>query len=138
VVPGVSGSFFLLAVGLYSTTLQALHNRDLGYIAIFAAGALLGLVTVVRLVRHLLRTHRRITLIAMAGLMIGSLRALWPWQTSASGDTHGVGVLLPPSGPVAVPLLLMGIGAVSVALLILVEARLGRAAPSSARSVEGP
>ncbi|GGH50103.1 DUF368 domain-containing protein [Microbacterium album] len=126
VVPGVSGSFFLLAIGLYSPTLQAVHARDLGYIAVFALGAAVGLVSIVKVVRWLLTRHRRITLIAMAGLMLGSLRALWPWQTSSSGETDGVGVLLPPGDPLAGPVLLALLGAAIVAVLLVVESRLQR------------
>ena len=71
VVPGVSGSFFLLAVGLYSPTLQAVDERDLAYIGVFALGALIGLFTVVRVIRVLLDKYRRMTLLVMAGLMLG-------------------------------------------------------------------
>ncbi len=126
VIPGVSGSFFLLAIGLYSTTLQALSSRDLGYIAVFAAGALVGLVTIVRGMSWLLRRHRRATLVAMTGLLVGSLRALWPWQTSPSGDADGVGVLLPPGGDMLTPVLLALAGAAIVGAMILVEDRLSR------------
>lgn len=124
VVPGVSGSFFLLAIGLYAPTLKAVAGRDLGYLAVFAAGALVGLATIVRALRWLLAHHRRTTLLAMAGLMLGSLRALWPWQTSDSGDPTGVGVLIAPTGEVWVPVLLAVIGAAVVFTLIVVEARL--------------
>lgn len=119
VVPGVSGSFFLLAVGLYSPTLQAVDDRDLAYIAIFAVGALLGLFTVVRIVRSLLSRHRRVTLLVMAGLMLGSLRALWPWQGGA-GSEDGHGALLAPHDPLVPTALAIG-GAVAVIALILLE-----------------
>ncbi len=129
VVPGVSGSFFLLAVGLYSTTLDAVHERDLGYLAVFALGAAVGLGSFVQVLNHLLDRHRRTTLLAMAGLMIGSLRALWPWQTQpggGDGEAHGPGSLLAPYDPVAGPVLLALLGAAVVALLIVIEARLER------------
>lgn len=119
VVPGVSGSFFLLAVGLYSPTLQAVDDRALGYIAVFAAGAILGLLTVVRVVRVLLERHRRMTLLVMAGLMLGSLRALWPWQGGA-GSEDGHGALVAPTDPLGPILFAIG-GAVVVLALIVVE-----------------
>lgn len=127
VIPGVSGSFFLLAVGLYTTTLTAVSERDLGYIAIFALGAIFGLASFVSLLRYLLTHRRRATLLVMAGLMFGSLRALWPWQSEgtpdASGETHGVGDLILPTAPIAGPVLLALAGAALVLTLILVEAR---------------
>ncbi|WP_151526433.1 DUF368 domain-containing protein [Serinicoccus kebangsaanensis] len=123
VVPGVSGSFFLLAVGLYTTTLDAVDSRDLGYIAVFALGAITGLASFVQLLTWLLSRHRRSTLLVMAGLMVGSLRALWPWQEAAGGEDHGPGALVGPYDPVLGPVLLALLGAAVVAALILVEAR---------------
>ncbi|WP_141014544.1 DUF368 domain-containing protein [Nocardioides sambongensis] len=129
VVPGVSGSFFLLAVGLYSTTLEAVDERDLGYLAVFAAGALVGLASFVQLLNHLLDKHRRLTLLAMAGLMLGSLRALWPWQSTgseASQEAHGPGSLVAPYDPVVGPVLLALVGVAVVVALIAVETRAER------------
>lgn len=97
VLPGVSGSFFLLAVGLYNATMGAIHDRDLLYIAVFALGALTGLVLFVRTLEKLLTTARTMTLVVMLGLLLGSLRALWPWQGDnaellAPGDHLGLGL----------------------------------------------
>ena len=127
VIPGVSGSFFLLAVGMYSTTLRAVDTRDFGYIGIFMLGAILGLAVFVNILKYFLHNHRWFTLIIMAGLMFGSLRALWPWQTAAEvgadGESHGAGGLLAPTDPVLGPILLAVLGAVVVIALIIVEAR---------------
>lgn len=120
VVPGVSGSFFLLAVGLYSTTLRAVDSRDLGYIGIFMLGAILGLAVFVNILRYFLHNHRWWTLIVMGGLMFGSLRALWPWQSDAE---EGAGDLLGPYDPTAGPILLALLGAVIVGILIVIEAK---------------
>lgn len=124
VVPGVSGSFFLLAIGLYTPTLRAVDERDLGYLAVFALGALLGLVTIVRVMTWLLDHWRRLTLVAMAGLMLGSLRALWPWQEIPAGEDHGIGELVAPYDPVWGPILFAVLGAAIVVGLLLVERRL--------------
>ncbi|MDX2376026.1 DUF368 domain-containing protein [Microbacterium sp. LRZ72] len=128
VVPGVSGSFFLLAMGLYSPTLIAVDERDLGYLGVFALGALVGLVTIVRVMKWLLDRHRRLTLLAMAGLMLGSLRALWPWQSMPPGESHGIGTPVAPYDPIAGPIVLAVVGAAIVGLLILVERRIQRSA----------
>lgn len=79
-LPGLSGSFLLLSFGLYEPTLNAVNERDWGYLAIFAAGAILGLGLFVRALQRLLEHHHGVTLAAVAGLMVGALRALWPWQ----------------------------------------------------------
>ncbi|HEX6246775.1 MAG TPA: DUF368 domain-containing protein [Nocardioidaceae bacterium] len=126
VVPGVSGSFFLLAVGLYQPTLTAVHERDLVYMAVFAAGAVVGLASFVQLLHYLLRHRRRGTLLVMAGLMIGSLRALWPWQgggTLVEGERKGAGELLAPYDPWLGPTLLVLLGVAVVLTLVAVERR---------------
>lgn len=120
VVPGVSGSFFLLAIGLYAPTLQAVDDRVLSYIAVFGAGAIVGLFTIVRFITVMLDRHRRGTLLIMAGLMLGSLRALWPWQ-GGEGSEEGHGALTMPTDPVVMPIVLAVVGAVVVLALIVVE-----------------
>ncbi|WP_341856279.1 DUF368 domain-containing protein [Brachybacterium sp. GPGPB12] len=75
VAPGVSGSFLLLSVGLYQPTLEAVDQRDLGYVAWFGLWALVGLVVIVKLMRILLTRHHRGTMVVLAGVMIGALRA---------------------------------------------------------------
>ena len=116
VLPGVSGSFLLLSIGLYQPTLQAVDERDLGYIAWFGLWACVGLVVIVRLMRHLLVAHHRGTMVVLAGVMIGALRSLWPWQGEA-------GALLAPGADWPLLLGLAAAGVLAVQLLVLVEAR---------------
>ncbi|KAB1502559.1 DUF368 domain-containing protein [Corynebacterium sp. 320] len=114
VLPGVSGSFFLLAVGLYSATMGAVHERDLVYIGVFALGALTGIIAFVRILEKLLEDHRDITLVVMAGLMLGSLRALWPWQDESAN-------LEAPSQDIGLAITLFLAGAVAVAIMVGLE-----------------
>lgn len=128
VVPGVSGSFLLLAVGLYTVTLTAVDERNLVYIVVFGAGAAFGLASFVQPLGYVLREHRRTTLVVMTGLMIGSLRALWPWQQAESGASDSApGALLAPTAPLVGPLLLMVAGAVLVMALVAFQAHRDRA-----------
>jgi putative membrane protein len=117
-LPGVSGSYLLLAMGLYAPTLAAVDERDLGYVATFAAGALVGLALFARVLTWLLRRHRDVTVAALLGLMVGSLRALWPWATDD-------GRLLAPPGQTAdvLPVLLMGLCGVAVVATLLLVTR---------------
>jgi putative membrane protein len=80
-LPGVSGSFLLLSIGMYEPTIAAVNDRDLGYLAAFALGAAVGISSFVLLLQWLLSHRPRLTLVVLTGLMAGSLRALWPWQT---------------------------------------------------------
>ena len=117
VLPGVSGSFLLLSLGLYESTIGAVNDRNIGYLAVFALGAIFGLSVFVSFLRWLLDNHARITMAIIVGLMLGSLRALWPWQDD---DRN----LLAPSSDVlsVIALALAGVGIVAV--LLWVERRL--------------
>lgn len=125
VLPGVSGSFLLIAMGLYAPTLGAVEDRNLAYLAVFAAGAFVGIALFVKVLDRLLEDFRKPTLIVMVGLMLGSLRALWPWQTE-DGDA------LAPDGDWPVVLAAAVAGAIVVVLIIVVERTLSRKVAESA------
>ncbi|MBZ8177173.1 DUF368 domain-containing protein [Corynebacterium poyangense] len=114
VLPGVSGSLLLLALGLYAPVIGAVAEKNLLVMAVFAGGALCGIVVFIRFLGYVMTHHRTLTLAAMAGLMLGSLRALWPWQNSD-------GALLFPHTPVLLPLLAVLCGALIVAAVIYAE-----------------
>jgi len=113
VLPGVSGSFLLLALGMYQPTIAAVNDRDFAYLGVFLLGAVAGLASFALLLQWLLNNHRGLTMSAMAGLMLGSLRALWPWQSET-------GQLLSASNP-SFPLLGFVLGMSAVAVMIFVE-----------------
>lgn len=120
VLPGVSGSFLLLAMGLYAPTLAAVNDRDLVYLGVFALGAVLGLGSFAPLLQWLLERRRQVTLAVMTGLMLGSLRALWPWQTEDGG------VLAPVAEQLPLVIALVIAGAALVVALLVAESRLVR------------
>jgi putative membrane protein len=81
ILPGISGAFILLVLGIYAATLEALRELDVPYVLTFVAGAAIGLGAFSRLLEWLLTHRHSVTMAALTGLMIGALRALWPWQT---------------------------------------------------------
>ena len=115
VLPGVSGSYLLLTVGMYAPTLAAVNDRNFAYLGAFILGAIVGLGVFVSGLQWLLKNRRRITLVIMTGLMLGSLRALWPWQTETGG-------VLPPDDNLGFVLLLVIIGASAVLGIMALEA----------------
>ncbi len=118
VLPGVSGSFLLLTLGMYDTTIAAVNDRNFVYLGVFALGAILGLAVFVSILRWLLEHKARITLVIITGLMIGSLRALWPWQ----GEDRA---LLAPGDQLGLAIGMFVAGALFVAVLLVVERRFG-------------
>ena len=84
IVPGVSGAFVLVLLGLYAPVLAAVHERNLGDLAALAAGMVLGLMLMSRLLARLLATRRHAVLGLVTGLMAGSLLKLWPWRSEGA------------------------------------------------------
>lgn len=119
-LPGVSGSFILLSMGMYEITLSAVNDRDWAYLAVFSMGAAAGLGTFVMILQWLLEHRTKPTLLVLTGLMIGSLRALWPWQTSERE------LLAPESGQLLMAIGLTLTGMALVGVLLWGERRLGR------------
>jgi putative membrane protein len=117
VLPGISGSYLLLAVGMYAPTLAAVNDRDFGYLGTFVLGAILGLASFVSLLQWLLANKLKMTMVVMTGLMIGSLRALWPWQSES-------GALNAPENGFGIELLMFGVGSMIVLALIVIERRM--------------
>src|SRR5690625_621029 len=114
VLPGLSGSLVLLTVGLYEPTLRAVEARDLGYLGVFASGMVIGLIVIVQILKWLLDNHHATTLIMLTGVMLGALRALWPYQSED-------GALLPIGAGFGLNLVLGVIGAVIVLVMIALD-----------------
>ena len=86
-LPGISGTFVLLLLGMYAPVLQALNSFDLPLIAAFAAGCACGMLGFVHLLRWLLLHYHDVVMALAAGFMAGSLVKLWPWRVAVPGET---------------------------------------------------
>ena len=106
ILPGISGSFLLLVLGQYAHCVEAIvqfvdavRTFDVNAawqvlvatILPFGAGAVLGLMMFARLLGWLLSHHQRMTLATLIGLMLGSMRRLWPFKDYLrfGEDRHG-------------------------------------------------
>ncbi|MDI5890949.1 DUF368 domain-containing protein [Halomonas rhizosphaerae] len=94
-LPGVSGSFLLLTMGLYGTVMQGIRGFDLGLIGLFGVGCLIGLFGFSRLLSWLLRHHHTATLQLLVGFIIGSLPVLWPWRELVRYQLGSEGQMIP-------------------------------------------
>lgn len=124
ILPGVSGSFLLLMLGMYGPFVGAVHDRQLTEIAVFGVGAIVGLALFSTLLGWVLERHRDTLLAALIGLMAGSLRVLWPWPNGVGviGEEDetisGTGIDLPATfGDAVVPTLLAVVAFVVVVAL---------------------
>ncbi len=80
ILPGISGAFILVLLGQYHYVLEAVVSRTWLTLFIVAAGAVLGLLVFARLLKWLFSHYHDLTVAALIGLMIGSLRKIWPWK----------------------------------------------------------
>jgi len=118
ILPGISGSFLLVMLGMYTEILGAVNDRNLFVLAMFALGCVVGLALFSTLLNWLLAGYHRWVLSAMIGLMLGSTRVLWPWPNGTNTTTLGL-----PTDDVAVPVLLVVVGVMVVVAVDLVANR---------------
>jgi len=88
ILPGISGAFVLLVLGMYHHVTGMIKDFAAGQITrqnvtmllVFAAGCAVGLIAFSKFLRWLLQHHPSTTMAALCGFMIGSLRRIWPFQ----------------------------------------------------------
>ncbi|MBU2863742.1 DUF368 domain-containing protein [Reinekea forsetii] len=80
VLPGISGSFMLLLLGLYSVVVDAVHDKEFSIIAWVAVGCLVGILSFAQLLQWLLRRWHDSVMSFMLGFVVGALVKVWPWQ----------------------------------------------------------
>ncbi|TBU99983.1 DUF368 domain-containing protein [Stutzerimonas kirkiae] len=95
ILPGISGSFILVLLGLYPAVLGAVKGLDIGTLAVFSAGCLIGLMSFSRLLSWMLQHVRDITLAFLTGIMLGSLGKVWPWKQTLTWQTNSRGESFP-------------------------------------------
>ena len=98
ILPGISGSFILLLLGMYTTVVPAvksvLENQDtasLTTVLVFGTGCLAGLAAFSRVLSWTFRNYPGSTLALLTGFMLGSLNKIWPWRNVLEyrTDTRG-------------------------------------------------
>lgn len=150
ILPGISGSFILLLLGLYQpvfTAVRMLLEGDtaaLVTVLAFGLGCLAGLASFSRLISFTFKRFPHPTLALLLGFMLGSLNRLWPWRNALETriDRHGevVPVLernVLPAGYDGEPFLIASLFALLVGfVLVFALERAGRDR-ARAESIEG-
>ncbi len=121
ILPGISGSFLLVVMGKYQQVLAAVHEFDWAILALFGVGAVGGLLGFSRLLKRLLTHFRAGTMAFLVGLMLGSLRKVWPFRNPLADGRYECAWPREFSGEVWLSLGLIGVGVV----LVLALERLG-------------
>ncbi len=101
ILPGISGSFILLLMGSYSMVLGAISHigsepvQSFTTIATFGVGAVIGLLSFVRLLNFVFARAHDQTIAALTGFMIGSLNKVWPWKQTVETTLNRHGEEIP-------------------------------------------
>lgn len=121
ILPGISGSFLLVTMGMYGAVLSAVTDRDLVSLGAFLLGCVIGLALFSQVLHWALEHHYDTVMAVLIGLMLGSLRVLWPWPGGVESTELGA-----PVDPIVVPVLLAVGGFVVVVVVDVVARRFER------------
>ena len=91
ILPGISGSFILVLLGMYQFILGAVVDLNIPVLLVFVAGAAIGIIGFSNVLSWLLKKFHTLTIALLSGFMVGSLNKIWPWKevTESFIDRHG-------------------------------------------------
>ena len=95
ILPGISGSFILLLLGMYSVILTAVKELELVTLGLFMLGCVLGILSFSRLLSWAFNHFREMTLAVLGGFLLGSLNKVWPWKYTLSYRINSKGEEVP-------------------------------------------
>ncbi|MDY6891956.1 MAG: DUF368 domain-containing protein [Pseudomonadota bacterium] len=95
ILPGISGSFMLLLMGMYAPILGAVKGLEWGTLLLFGGGCVVGLLSFSRLLSWAFHHHRMVTLALLGGFMLGSLNKVWPWKYTLAYAINSKGEAVP-------------------------------------------
>ncbi len=137
ILPGISGAFILVLLGQYHYVLEAVVTRDWLTLIIVAAGCAVGLLLFARVLKWLFSRHHDLTVAALIGLMIGSLRKIWPWKKTLLSEVEPDGSIVPlvqqnilPAAITTEVLMVVGLALLGLLLVAGVEWLAGRSQPA--------
>ncbi|MEE9408019.1 MAG: DUF368 domain-containing protein [Polaribacter sp.] len=92
ILPGISGSYILLLIGVYPIVMTAITTKGFKIISAVGVGVIIGLLSFSKLLKWLFANYKNELLIVLTGIMLGSLNKVWPWKETISTyiNSHGV------------------------------------------------
>lgn len=145
ILPGISGAFVLLLLGLYHPITELIKGLPRGEFSVqgliiivtFALGCAVGLLAFTRLLKWLLARHHDPTMACLVGLMLGSLYKIWPFQqvtaeTASLPFKEQIYVPVSPTASTAHLGLVLGLASLALISTLLLE-RVGKHFASHSR-----
>jgi putative membrane protein len=130
ILPGVSGSFLLVVMGMYGPALNALTEVEIFNLLAFLSGAVVGLALFSQVLHLALQRYHDLVMAILIGLMAGSVRVLWPWPGGVESTAIGV-----PEGDWIIAI---GLAAVAFVVVVVVGAYAQRLEASEEAEGAGP
>jgi putative membrane protein len=90
ILPGISGSSILLILGQYEYILNSVRDFNLPPVIILGMGCVVGIAFFSRVLSWFLRKFEQSTIALLIGFVVGSLRAVWPWQVENTVTVEGI------------------------------------------------
>lgn len=130
ILPGISGSFLLVILGMYEPVLSAVTNREMTSLAVFMIGAVVGLALFSQVLHWALQHHHDLVMAMLIGLMAGSVRVLWPWPNGVFTTELGR-----PDSKVIGAIVLFAVAFAAVMWVARIAQRLAESEAASSESV---
>ncbi|HZK26786.1 MAG TPA: DUF368 domain-containing protein [Thermoclostridium sp.] len=117
ILPGISTSFMLLAIGLYDTFIDAISNLRLAYLIPIGLGVVFGVLATTRVLENCMNNKPRPTYLLILGFVLGSVLQVFPGLPEGFYTLISIGNI----ADIATPAVLLGIAEVlaSIAALLL-------------------
>lgn len=78
IIPGISGSFMMMLLGVYETIIGALNTMNFYVLIPFAVGAVIGIIFGAKLISLLIKRNKLMVYSAIMGMVVGSVYAILP------------------------------------------------------------
>ncbi|MGG7178794.1 DUF368 domain-containing protein [Clostridium paraputrificum] len=91
ILPGISGSFMLLILGLYNTVITAVTEANISILIPIALGGVIGALTTAKVIETLLNKYPEETYMMIFGFILGSVVGVFP---GFDGVNSIIGILL--------------------------------------------
>ena len=89
ILPGISGSFILVLLGVYKTVLEAVDDKNFKILITVGLGTIFGLLSFAKVLKWMFNHYKNITLAVLTGFILGSLSKIWPWKKVLETRTIG-------------------------------------------------
>jgi putative membrane protein len=117
--------------------LEAVVTQDWLTLIIVGAGCAVGLLLFARVLKWLFTNYHDLTVAALIGLMIGSLRKIWPWKLTLQSEVEPDGNIIPLVQQNVLPTLtvevfmVIGLALLGLMLVVGIERLAERSQPAS-------